>query len=66
MNALHRNQQNIIASLEHLNRATGHRYAIRREGANYVLVSQSGEYAPRSAMELRETLLSLRIAAVGR
>lgn len=70
MNAQYRNHtKNIAAALEHLNEAVGptHRYRIRREGDSYTLVSALGaEYAPRSAMEIRETLLSLRIAATGR
>lgn len=59
--------RNMAASLKHLNAATGQRYRIRRKDGQYILVSSQGaEYPPRTAYEMRETLLSMTTYAKGR
>jgi hypothetical protein len=70
MTTQHRNHaKNIYSSLEHLNEAVAptHRYAIRRQDGQYILVTRQGaEYPPRSAYEMRQTLLSMTLYAKGR
>jgi hypothetical protein len=67
MTTTHRNAQNITASLRHLNEATGHRYVIRNEGSNYILVSPRGcEYPAKTSLEIQTTLMNMKNAAQGR